>query len=255
MTITLDDLQSYIKHVLSGGGRLDTSLPGSDADAVEKGVINQAGRWFFSCHQWNFREAPPVSIDFPGSQDQIDLPVDFGEMVTYQMTSGLTYGIQFTTPAKVAEMRATTVTVATYQHWATIVQPSQQSPTEGMPPPHLEVWPVPTAQEDALTIWYRRKWAELDATTDAANVPDYAEFALAMTCRAFASGLSEEYGNERDIESELNKLVGGHVFDALRTADGLLQSDYGPMTNGAIQLLYPQASWVNRSASPVSGPA
>jgi hypothetical protein len=255
LTITLDDLQSFIKHVLSGGGRLSTSLPGSDADAVEKGIVNHAGRWFTSHHPWNWRIAPEVQISTVASQDYVDLPVDFGEMVAYQVISGLNYGIELTTPQIIADRRASSVTISQNYYWGTISHPRRPDSKSPPPAPRLELWPTPsTAVVDFMRLWYRTKWVELDETTDAADVPDYCEFALAMTCRAFASGLSEEYGNERDVTGELNKLVNGPIFQACKETDGMQQTDYGHLAGGAIQGQY-SPSWRSASASPVADPA
>ena len=257
MTITLDDLQSYVHHVLSGGGTLDTSLPGgtTSADEVEKRVINQAGRWFVAHHDWNWRVGPEIAISSVSGQDYIEFPVDFGSMVAYQVISGLNYGIEMTTPQIIADRRASSVTISQNYFWGTISHPPRPDSKTQPPPPRLELWPSPASSvEDFMRLWYRVKWHELDEITDAANVPDYCEFALAMTCRAFASGLSEEYGNERDVSSELSKLIDGPIFRTCKEMDGLEQTDYGHLAGGAIQGQY-SPTWRSASASPVSDPA
>lgn len=244
MTITLADLQGYLQHVLSGGGRLASPLPGTGSDEIEKNVINQAGHWFTSHHPWNWRIAPEVILPAVAGETFINLPMNFGEMVASQVVSGLNHGIQFTTPQVIADRRATTVTITQNYYLATIVHPGRPSSQEAPAPPRIDVWPAfASTNANFFRLWYRSKWTELQTTTDAANVPDFCEFALAMTVRAFASGLCEEYTRDRDVMSELSKLVRGEVFKTCKETDGAQQADYGYVMGGAIQEQYSASQW------------
>jgi hypothetical protein len=86
-------------------------------------------------------------------------------------------------------------------------------------------------------------------------VPDYAEFALAMACRAFAAGLEEEEVAGKDVHERLEPLMKSTIFKSAYESDGLIQADYGPMGGGAIQSTYPTFTWRSASASPVADPS
>ena len=245
MTITLADLQGYMQLGLSSG-RLASPLPGggTSSDEAEKRVVNLAGRWFTTHHPWNWRIQPESILGSVSGETYIDLPVDFGEMIASQVVSGLNYGIQFTTPQVIADRRATTVTITQNYYLATIVHPGRPNSQDAPSPPRIEVWPAfASTVANFFRLWYRSKWTELDGTTDAANVPDYCEFALALTCKAFATGLYEEFVRERDVMSELSKLVKSEIFKTCKETDGAQQADYGYVTGGAIQEQYSASQW------------
>jgi hypothetical protein len=229
-------------------------------------IINDAGRAFYNIHQWNFRYKPPIAISLRANEPFVLLPADFGEMVAYQMTEGINFGIAFTTPQEVATLRSTTITVTQNYYWASTVFPSQVNQHEAPPPPRFEIWPTPSADDaNALTLWYRSKWTKLVKAAsagppvvldDIADVPEYAEAALIQFVRAFSAGWSErllEPGGA--VEGYLERVMNGKVWEAAVTADNLIQVDHGEMMGGAIQRSYPHTGWRSRSASAVSDPA
>ncbi len=252
--LTLTEIKKHTDFELGGG----TSLPGG---ITTESVINHAGRAFYNIHPWNFRYRPPVALDLIADQAYIELPVDFGEKVGYQMTQGLNFGITFTTPQDVANHRATTVTVSQNYYWATISFPSQIASTEAPPPPRIEIWPTPAASKLGIfTLWYRSRWVDLesqvgDGAEDVANLPDYAEAAFLQFVRAFTAGWGERLTQPQGgVEGILGLVMNGFIWQAAITTDGLVQSDYGVQLGGAIQGSYPFSTWRSASASPIADP-
>lgn len=248
--LTLARLRSNITHALQGG-----SVP---AQLDQDELINEAGELFYSLHQWNFRLRPPVTIDLIAGQSHIDFPDDFGSMVAYSTVNGLNNGIQMTTPHGLAAKRATSITVTQNYYWATMVQPSQPERRQSPGPPRWEIWPpVSSTSLDQIVIWYLAKWQPMIETTDVADVPSYAVPALISFVRAYASGLAERLlepsgGGEHGM---IAHVMEGPIWDAAVTQDGLLMSDYGIISGGAIESLQPHFSWRSASASPVANPS
>lgn len=220
MSITYASLKNYVKHALAGD-------PASDIDYSN--IINEAGRYLYNCHQWKFRERPPATVNFVASQAYVELPEDFGELVSYTMTSGLTRGLQLTTFRELAQLQASDVSASDY-FWAAISHPEQTQDSKDMPKPRLEIWPTPTSSETgAITIWYRAEWLELEDDADKANVPKWAVSLLTILVRTFAQGYEEEGLIER-----LNAFEGSAILDRFRAKDGMIQPDYGPLGVGAV---------------------
>jgi hypothetical protein len=245
--LNLTRLRAYAAHA-----RHDGSVP-STLDQDE--IVNAAGRLFFSLHPWNFRYRPPVDLDLTEDQAYIELPFDFGEIVAYQTDNN--YGLTLTTAQELANHRTASVTVAQNYYWGTIVHPAQESRDVPPPPPRLEIWPEPSStNEDAVQLWYRAAWGELYSTDDVANVPRYAHLALIQTVRGVAAGMTENLLEPAGgIEGYLNNVLGGKVWEAAVTTDGLQQPDYGPMTGGAIEGRGSHFTWRTRTAGAVSDPA
>lgn len=257
--LTLTEIKKHADYELGGG----TSLPSSIST---ESAINYAGMAFYNIHQWNFRNRAPVALDFIADQQFITLPRDFGEITAYQMTEGLNFGVTFTTPQQVAAHRATTVTVSQNYYWASIIFPSQVATSVAPPPPRIEIWPTPAADNlGVFTLWYRSKWVDLihqtsDTTAvevdDVANIPDYAEAAFLQFVRAFVAGWGERLTEPQGgVDGILARTLQGPVWQAAVATDGLVQSDYGMQVGGAIQSRYPAFTWRSASASPVTDPA
>jgi hypothetical protein len=146
--------------------------------------------------------------------------------------------------------------VTLQSYWGAVVQPPQRSKKEGMPPKRLELWPPPITLADAMKVWYRTKWVNLLEGTDAANVPEFCEFPLAMAVRAFSGGLAEEHVRGRDVIDRLEKLKKSTLMQDAYTEDGLQQPDFGKVGGGAIANLYRMHNtWQSASAQAVGDPS
>ena len=232
MAITLATLKQHVQHAL--GGSVASQLD-------EATIINEAGRHMFMT-PWKFRERPPATITTVASQDYIDLPADFGEMIAMNMADGLVRSFTFTTFGDLVQRRATDTGV-TNHYWVAISHPPPADEGNTQPAPRMELYPTPTTGEGIITV-YRAKWAELTADADNAVVPDYAESALIALVRAFALGYEEE-----GLEQRLGEVEGGVMYLRLKEKDGLIQPEYGPLRNGALYMSTPsyQIPWDSTS--------
>ena len=223
MTLTAKQLKDHVSHAL--GGTVSSQL--SDI-----GIINEAGRHLFNT-AWNFRQRPPVDVTFVSNRTYVDMPSDFGEIVSANMKDGLVQTFSFTTFDDLLHRRRTN-TGATSHYWIAISHPIPEDDSAEIPPPRLELYPTPTTG-DEISIAYSARWRELVDDTDVAAIPDYVESAFVALVRAFALGYEEEGLEVRVAEVEM-----GPVFLRALEKDGLIQPDYGPIRNGALSMIEPR---------------
>lgn len=212
--LTFANLKTHVEHAL--GGSPSAQLPSSD-------IVNQAGRQFFN-HQWNFRLKGPKEITTNANAKYVDLPADFGHMVSLYMQSGLTESIQLTTLEQVIKVRNSSISTGS-NYMATITWPENEVATT---PPRLELAPTPSSQ-DTIVVAYLSGWQQMEQDTETVKVPAYAEAALIQMVRAFALGYEEENMSQRILEVEQ-----GPIFQQALTSDGLTQNHYGPLQNGVV---------------------
>lgn len=243
MALTLLNLKSH--------AQLDGNL--SDAfDATE--VVNEAGSYLFDMHAWNCLVAPPSTLSLIEDQSYVSLPADFGKMVAYAMTSGLTSSLSFTSPQELAAMRSTSITVQHYHYWAAISHPSQVQPNEQPVNARLELWPTPASSSaGAITIWYRRRWRELDDDTDAPDMPRFLNPLLRRIVRIFALSYDEE--DTGQLEERLETIENSQFYTRLKEHDGLEYPDMGTLVGGAIQERHYFDNWRRAAASAVADPS
>lgn len=241
--LTLTRLRNNVTWALTGGS-VSSELDQDD-------IINEVGQAFYGAERWNFRMRPPVTLGVIAGESYIDLPIDFGEPVSVQMSNTLNYGVTLTSIHEIQNLRSTTVTVTSNYYWAAMVQPRQRSRTEAPPPPRLELWPTPGSTDaDILTIVYRARWTPLYNTDDVADVPDFAHGAFLMFLRRYVGGLSERLLDPKGgLEVMIDNLKKSTVWRDAVNADGLWQNNYGPIMNGAIEMTYPRLSQFSAAAS------
>ena len=215
MAITLSSLKSHVRHALGG-------TPASQLS--EAGIVNEAGRYMFSV-PWKFRERPPATITTTPNQSFVELPTDFGEMISANMTDGLVKSIHFTTMDDLVERRTTAIGQS-QEYYAVILHPTSESSTGGEVSPRIELHPTPT-RSDNIVVAYRSDWVELTSDEEYASVPGYAESVLIGLVRAFALGYEED-----GLEVRVAEVQNGPLFQRLLEKDGIIQPDYGPIRNG-----------------------
>ena len=218
MTITLSELKKHVQHALGGS-------PASQLS--ETSIINEAGRYMYMA-PWKFRERPPLTISLVQNQTYVELPEDFGEMISAHMDSGLVKAIHFTTMDDLLERRTTAIGQSQV-YWGVIVYPEPTLSSNPIEARHrIELHPTPSAA-DKIRIAYRCKWRELSDDGDSTVVPDYAESALVSLVRAFALGYEEE-----GLEVRLAEIENGPIYRRLLEKDGIVQPDYGVIRGGAL---------------------
>jgi|WetSurMetagenome_2_1015567.scaffolds.fasta_scaffold23471_3 hypothetical protein len=166
-------------------------------------------------------------------EQHIDLPDDFGELLSVCTKNNAIANIINTGLPEIAWRRGTPNAVA-YDglYRCALSFPGQTSGAYTMPIPRLEIWPRPAASNSLgdLTLTYRARGIPLDNGTASSytvpNIPDTHERLLCLLVRLFAQGYEEEVVQE-------DPLVQAEVAMLLE-ADGRQDMDQGPIKGGAV---------------------
>ena len=117
----------------------------------------------------------------------------------------------------------------------------------GRPMPVIDLWPTPNADlADAITIRYRAGWDELDDDSIFVTVPDWLEHIYLDIARLVARGYQHEDIASRSARFE--ELRSSLEFRDAKRRDGEMQTDYGPMMNGAVSGMIGERYWWNFNA-------
>lgn len=224
--LTLSDLQSEVRHALGGGE------PSSERTSTQ--IVNEAGNYLFTMHQWNFRNRPQLTITIPADQDYVELPHDFGTCVTTPRIDGLTTDFAFTSHSYLMLLRDQSLLPEGFDVFGAIVYPASPAPGVAMPRPRIELHPT-SSSDGTLRISYRARWIPLTQDNDVANVPEYAEGVLRECVRAVAQGYEDDDIATKD--QRLAMVAAGPCFMAARSEDAHAQSDVGVVRNGQAQRL------------------
>lgn len=237
MTITLNDLRAEVTHALDGGE--------PSAQFTINGLINAAGIAFFDWHSWKFKSRQKTTLSTVSGSNRVELPPDFSEHVSIRRN---TAGIQMVSMGEIALQDAGNVSRAasTGYYLGTIVYPTPEPSNPAvLPLPFLYIVPQPSGNTDtAFDLWYKSKWATLVEQVDIsvtpnvttynaiAHVPTYCEAALREFCALYARGKE----HDRMLE-HMEVFSRSKLFEHAKRADGRQQSEYGPVTGGAVQVL------------------
>lgn len=254
MPLLYTTVENHVQYMLEDATALPSSITMNE-------VINQAGRMFYSIHQWNFREVEPATIHLIKDQPYAELPPDFGELSAIEMTQGLNFGLTLVTPQELITRRATSITITQQYYWVAIITPRHRSLSGDWPQPRLELWPTPAADNlNAITVQYRIRWMSVPASSTPGTagaddtytipLPEYAEMAYLEVVRAVAAGWGERLTQPQGgVTGMLKNVMGGAIWEAAVTTDGLQQMNYGPLSGGAIQGRYPLTTWLSAAAA------
>jgi hypothetical protein len=218
MPLTVAEYTNLMQHAIGGA---------PDARVVLLNVLNDALRFLFDSHPWNFRNRPV-------------LPTDFGELLSVQSGART---VQLTSLEDIAHRRANASAIFDEDVYCSLSFPAQPTTTSlqnstvrSIPGdttsamiasgPHLELHPTPAAA-DTFTIEYRAGAIQLVNTTDVPNIPPSFERVLGLIARAFLIDLEEQ-----DASSEWEKA--NAEMERLKVHDGLAQQNLGPMRGGAV---------------------
>lgn len=297
MAITLGELRQTAARIV--GSKPDDSF---DIEAM----INDAGRYLFNMHSWNWRNRPvaplsylaPISIsdatytestktitktsgftnytfrnaelfnvsagtnattgEYPvagrtsanaitlntsiGStadgQTDIDgtikfpycvLPSDFGEGQIIDLThrQNTVYGIYPATLEQVRWLRYNSL-VNAYQIYYALSYPSQTSTSAVPANPLLEIYPTPTAADNAvLMLTYKSGWVVLEDEDAVANLPLGYEYLLKRIVKGFAhEAMSHDASKILEVETSIE-------FLKAKRMDGNSQWNLGQLMGGA----------------------
>ena len=165
----------------------------------------------------------------------VALPYDFAELIAYHSTSGLLQGLQMTSHGDLLQKRASAMTMPLGFHYASITQPAKldgSGEEKSRPYPRLEIWPAPSANENAaVQIVYRRGWASVSNSTEVLAIPSWIEPLYTEIVRAYALGWEES--DVATLDQRLAVIAQGPIYAAAIERDSSVQPDLGPLINGA----------------------
>lgn len=196
-------------------------------------------------------------IEFP----YVNLPSDFGNLVALDMNSS-SFSIYLTTIEEILQHRMRRISVNSNRYRAAIVQPGQTAASSALPTARLELDHAPTSSDsDSLFLIYRRKWTTLSNDTSYPEIPEYAEDLLIEYVRAFAEGYMNRHADADGIlpvvsmNDRLSDIDRGPIFQMTKEQDGLVQSDFGPLTDGPAGHPFLETSWRSRSSGAIADPS
>ena len=215
-----------------------------DGRSTGKDIVNEAGQYLFSMHEWMWASRPSVVVTAASNLSYAELPLDFGTPTGIEVTDALTIDVHMTTMQHVLELRANTL-IAVFDYWVAVVFPSQVDRSSPPPPPRLEMWPTPTADR-TFNVSYRARFIPLVDQDDVANVPPHMETLLIELVRAVAKGRH----TQSSVTKELGEIEGGVWLHQLKDNDGMTQPNIGTVHGGIVPM---ELEGVWRPFSTISG--
>jgi hypothetical protein len=183
-------------------------------------IINDACRSLYRMHQWNFRHSREIGIGLVASQNWAPLPLDFGEMLTIRGAGARS--VSMVSVEEIGRFRGRQA------DWTGTADVQCAIAYDGNGRPVLELYPTPSAAESpGLYITYSRDWQDMSESHREAVVPPIVRPLIAEIVVAYAKGKKADQLGEYLQRFEASLLV-----LRAKEADGLIQSDYGPITGG-----------------------
>ncbi|RMF59236.1 MAG: hypothetical protein D6746_08490 [Bacteroidetes bacterium] len=182
--------------------------------------INMAGRLLVDLHTWAWLRSPPALLDLVADQSYIDLPSDFGRVLSVETTSGSGYIVSFVDIGTLNEYRNASVADAAGWALALTYAAGTGNPAGDPYVPRFEIWPTPTSNaSDALRMFYLRQWTDVDTQnpTEKLNLPPYMEMLYWRVLREVILGFEED--DMASMEARIDALRASKVFDMAMAAD------------------------------------
>jgi hypothetical protein len=219
-TRTLASYQAIVQHALGDD-------PSTGFTTLE--IVRDAFRWLQSHHPWNWRTQGPTTLSLVQDQDYVDLPADFGELISMEYPGTTIREMNASTIHEIEDLRAFRNTTPQYAFWYAINTGAidTANPQNGLAAPRMEIWPNPEASvADALRVYYRRDMALLTNPTDIPQFPDWIEPIAVLAVRHYAYIYEDDKANNAAFEAMQSLLP-----DAYRR-DGADQRRKGVMRGG-----------------------
>lgn len=222
MAYTIQDGLADIRH------EIGNTLVGID----NLRVLNEAGQKLYNLRDWNFLVRVGETLGGVQGQSWIELPLDFGQIVTLQYTNGLTASVILSTLDQIDLYRSQLITIPSYTLYTAISW--VPGTTTGSIVPRLEVFPSPPVTDTALlTMTYRVRWTLPPASTDSEPIPipEWFEALYRQMIRAVAKGYQAG-----DMQARISDVRGGLDFLAAERQDGAQQREFGQVRNGSMSM-------------------
>lgn len=194
-------------------------------------TLNRAGRELVTAHDWYWRASGETLLPVVGGQSYLNLPSDFGELVTvYVPNVGEFTAVETVSMERVAYLRASEslgVTTGLLRIFFPGYTTANAGPL-GTPRRRAELYPTPnTSGEPTLRVFYKRSWIEIDTDDRQAvpNIPETFEQALISKARALAWSI------ENDIPSHDDTIYAAELV-RLKDAEARTQPSMGQVYGG-----------------------
>lgn len=241
--LTVTQLASMVEQKL--GGDVPAALAmGQTAPLDVLWIANRAGEVLYNAHEWSFRLAPPVTIDFAASQEYVDLPSDFGSLEGYSVSDQINGSFRFTSYKDWLEHKSTQTPQRDY--FGVILYPGQSAATDDFDAPRLYLTPTPDAAiSPAMELIFTRNWTQLADATSKPNLPSWTEMLYVELVREMAQGFVADR-----MEEAVAKVLGGPTFLSAREKDGMIQPDLGYLTGGPLSTQMVRDPMINTVPAP-----
>ena len=190
-------------------------------------VLNQAGQRVFDAHPWPWKFSDPVTLAFAENTDTIDLPSDYGKLISCVVQDNVLQLVNFVTPDVIQKLRnnqtvrSSLVYYVSVEGWTT-----QATPSVGPTPKLMLDRTVTVAGTPTFELTYERDFIPLVDDNSVPNFPPSMEWGLVCMARAMAWGLEND-GEHPDMGRAMKFL--DEQWDKWRTQ----QPSVGPVRGGA----------------------
>lgn len=228
MPNTVGELERLITHTL-GGDTVPTELGGTVA------VVREAGAIWEGMRVWNCLKRPPVPLSMVLDQDWLDLPADFGSVLSLQFADGLSGSFVESTPKEVGTLATTPQLQGplTYYWWLAHEGSAALNP----PTPRIQLHQAsPSNAADVAILTYRAGFTMVSNDDDVVVVPDWCLPLFRQIVIAVARGYVEE--DVKSLDERVTELASGALFRSAAKRDALMQPNLGQLAGGAASTAY-----------------
>jgi len=247
MTLLAGEALKIAEHVI--GGPMHSAITGLR-------VLNDTGEWLVSARPWKYLLGGVEALDLVADQSYVELPDDFGALVSISQSVGYTKDISLSTPAEIMDLRRGLAPGGDGFIWAALVyghaditgtstdgQPVVTPTTAAQiraakaPEARLDIYPAPeSSTTGALHLYYTRGWRSVSEDTDTIFIPSWLEGVYLRAVRIWARGYEGEGVESETFDKDmaLERLVRGAEWRAAVTRDSNAQMDFGHLRGGAV---------------------
>jgi len=186
-------------------------------------TLNDAGRALVNAHEWTWKTRSGKVLELVAGQDYVDLPADFGAVLSVTSVGGSPISIHLTSIEDIAMRRAWDNYDSLNLFIAFESGSEGLTDEDGVVENQAPVWPTPASARSDLRLAYRSKWVDLESE-DPDRVPviprDW-ERSLMLFANAFAW----------DIENKTDPYENQALFGPTGEIQRLIILDAGKQQN------------------------
>lgn len=199
-------------------------------------VINDAGRYLVTMHDWAFLNRPSVELALVNNQPWIELPKDCAQVMAVESSTQIQTEVTLTTQDHIDYLRSALLS-SSYFFWVAVTFRGQRKRDQAAPGLRLEVYPTPGESSiGELRLSYRAGWMPLIELDQRPNIPDDVEPLLVQLVRLFALGYEDEQQGQGSVAERLKGIRESPIFLDLARRYGMSQWNLGKHKGGKIEV-------------------